>query len=61
VDTNCQKIGIENIDSIVNQKPAKSTERIKKLRGSIIGMVFFGLSYFLVQQFFSNLLHLIKQ
>jgi len=52
VDTNCQKIEIENVDSIVNQQPAKSTERNKKLIGGIVGMVFFGLSYFLVQHFF---------
>lgn len=46
------KIEIENIDDNVNQKPTKRTEGNKKLIGSILGIIFFGLSYFLIQQFF---------
>jgi len=46
------KIEIGKIDDNVNQKLTKRTGGKKKLIGSILGIIFFGLSYFLIQQFF---------
>jgi hypothetical protein len=53
--TNCgyelPKIVTENLDS-TNQQPKKNTDKRKKRLEFIIGAIFFGVSYFAVQQLF---------